>query len=44
MDEAEPGLMAALKPDWRGGVCCRVIQGGEITRDMPVTIEIQIDE
>lgn len=30
MDQAHPGLRAALDPDWRGGVCCRVIAGGEI--------------
>ncbi len=30
MNEARPGLRAALDPDWRGGVCCRVIAGGEI--------------
>lgn len=31
MNQARPGLRAALDPDWRGGVCCRVIAGGEIT-------------
>jgi len=30
MDQARPGLRAALEPDWRGGVCCRVIAAGEI--------------
>jgi MOSC domain-containing protein YiiM len=30
MDEAHFGLRAALKPDWRGGVCCRVVEGGAI--------------
>jgi len=30
MDEARLGLRAALKPEWRGGVCCRVIEGGTI--------------
>lgn len=30
MDDQCPGLRDALKPDWRGGVCCRVIQGGVI--------------
>ena len=28
MDEAHPGLQEALKPHWRGGVCCKVISGG----------------
>ena len=30
MERAQAGLYQALKPDWRGGVCCRVVQGGEI--------------
>src|SRR6185295_8645890 len=30
MDEARPGLKAALKPHWRGGVCAEVVEGGEI--------------
>jgi MOSC domain-containing protein YiiM len=30
MDRAREGLRLALKPDWRGGVCCRVIAGGDI--------------
>lgn len=30
MDEAQLGLRTALKPEWRGGVCCRVVQGGII--------------
>ena len=39
MDEAEPGLMKALLPDWRGGVCCRVIKDGEIASGESVTLE-----
>jgi|TARA_R100000005_G_scaffold92892_1_gene67198 MOSC domain-containing protein YiiM len=31
MDAAYPGLQAALAPDWRGGVCCRVLSDGELT-------------
>jgi len=30
MDEAQLGLRAALKPEWRGGVSCRVVEGGTI--------------
>jgi MOSC domain-containing protein YiiM len=30
MDEARPGLMKALYPDWRGGITCRVREGGQI--------------
>lgn len=30
MDEAHPGLMKALHPDWRGGITCRVIEPGTI--------------
>ncbi|HZX22897.1 MAG TPA: MOSC domain-containing protein [Woeseiaceae bacterium] len=30
MEEAGEGLRQALAPDWRGGVTCRVIAGGEI--------------
>jgi len=26
MDEAQLGLRAALKPEWRGGVSCRVVE------------------
>ncbi len=30
MDRAHDGLRAALRPEWRGGVCCVVRRGGEI--------------
>ncbi|MET4896695.1 MOSC domain-containing protein [Sphingomonadaceae bacterium jetA1] len=30
MDAIADGLQAALKPDWRGGACSRVIEGGTI--------------
>lgn len=30
MDEAHDGLLAALQQDWRGGVCCRVVQTARI--------------
>lgn len=30
MDEQHPGLTAALTPDWRGGICCKVLKPGNI--------------
>lgn len=30
MDEQHAGLTSALTPDWRAGVCCRVLHGGSI--------------
>jgi len=30
MEAAQSGLFDALLKDWRGGVCCQVIEGGEI--------------
>lgn len=30
MDEAHQGLLKALHPDWRGGVTCRVVTGGDV--------------
>ncbi len=30
MEEVRPGLLKALAPDWRGGVTCRVLEGGAI--------------
>jgi MOSC domain-containing protein YiiM len=30
MERAYPGLKAALIPEWRGGVVCRVTQSGEV--------------
>jgi MOSC domain-containing protein YiiM len=30
MEEQCAGLKAALQPDWRGGVCCRVLVGGDV--------------
>jgi MOSC domain-containing protein YiiM len=38
MEEAAPGLRVALTPEWRGGVCCRVLTGGAIRVGDAVTI------
>lgn len=38
MDEACKGLLSALHPNWRGGVTCRVRDGGAIALGDPVTI------
>ncbi|MCB2064009.1 MAG: MOSC domain-containing protein [Novosphingobium sp.] len=39
MEEVQPGLMAALAPDWRGGVLGRVLSDGEIAVGDEVRIE-----
>ena len=38
MDEQHAGLTKALTPDWRGGVCCRVLVGGRIEIGMPASL------
>jgi MOSC domain-containing protein YiiM len=30
MDEQEDGLTAVLRPDWRGGIGCEVLEGGMV--------------
>lgn len=30
MDSQQAGLTTALKPDWRGGICCDVVKPGTI--------------
>ena len=30
MDAQHPGLTTALMPDWRAGVCCKVLKGGTV--------------
>ena len=39
MDEAAPGLRAALEPDWRGGVFAQVLEGGIVRIGDRVTWE-----
>lgn len=38
MEKAQQGLFKALSRDWRGGVCCRVIQGGLLTLGLDVEL------
>ena len=39
MEEAHPGLQAALRPDWRGGVFAQVLTGAIIHVGDPVSWE-----
>ncbi len=43
MQAVHPGLFDALAKDWRGGVTCRVLQGGEIFLNMPAIFEVPTD-
>ena len=38
MDEQAPGLKAALTPDWRGGITCRVVTGGLVKIGDPLKL------
>lgn len=38
MEAAQSGLFDALRGDWRGGVCCRVVQGGTLTVGLDVEL------
>ena len=38
MDAQHDGLTAALTPDWRGGVCCRVLNDAEVRLGDSVTV------
>jgi len=38
MESAFAGLRAAMRPDWRGGVCCVVLEGGEIRAGDAVSV------
>ena len=37
MEDARPGLLKALAREWRGGVTCRVVEGGRDCHRDPVT-------
>lgn len=38
MEAAHSGLFEALKPDWRGGVTCRVLRGGMLSTGQHVKL------
>lgn len=40
METAHPGLYEVLARDWRGGVCCRVLQGGQLALGMDVKMTL----
>ena len=42
MDEQVAGLCKVLEANWRGGVCCRVVEGGAISVGDLVTLESHI--
>jgi MOSC domain-containing protein YiiM len=44
MDEARAGLMRALYPEWRGGVTCRVLEGGRVAIGDPVAVIVSPPE
>lgn len=39
MERAAQGLRKALAPAWRGGVCCKVLEGGAIARGESVSLQ-----
>ena len=43
MDEALPGLQAALAPDWRGGVFAQVFDAGTIRVGDAITWDVEAD-
>ena len=44
MEEAFPGLLKALHPEWRGGVCCAVREGGPIALGDAVEVLVAPEE
>lgn len=43
MDEFYPGLQEVLKPEWRGGVTCRVIKSGSVNLNDGVILKESIE-
>ena len=44
MERAFPGLRKALSPEWRGGVTCKVVAGGEVRAGDEVSVTKAIRE
>ncbi len=44
MDALAPGLQNALTGDWRGGVCTRVLSGGDIAVGDSIVVEEALSE
>ena len=44
MEEARAGLLKALAKEWRGGVTCRVLEGGRIAIGDPVEVLVRPPE
>lgn len=44
MDALHPGLQAALRPDWRGGTCCRVLRAGMVNIGDTIEIEQETEQ
>ena len=44
MEEAYPGLLKALHPDWRGGITCRVLAAGSLRLGDAVDVEVDAQE
>jgi MOSC domain-containing protein YiiM len=41
MEEAQAGLLSALAKHWRGGVTCRVLEGGPVALGDPVEVLVR---
>lgn len=44
VEQAHRGLLRALAPDWRGGVTCRVLQGGSLAIGDVITVAHSVPE